>query len=118
MVAQLHSAGVDVTLEIDGGGERLAPGIELSAYRIVQEALTNAVKHGRPNRVCVMVRYRPDELELEVSDNGRDGTRTDGGGYGLIGMRERVALYGGRLEAGPGGGGGYVLRAWLPREPP
>jgi signal transduction histidine kinase len=118
MVEQLHTAGVDVTLEIDGRRERLAPGIELSAYRIVQEALTNAVKHGRPNRVCVMVRYRPDELELEVSDNGRDKTRTDGGGYGLIGMRERVALYGGRLEAGPGGGGGYVLRAWLPREPP
>ncbi|MDP9134139.1 MAG: ATP-binding protein, partial [Actinomycetota bacterium] len=82
-----------------------------------QEALTNAIKHGPPAHIRVAVRCRPDELRLEVSDDGDGRTHEDGGGYGLIGMRERVALYGGRLEAGPNGGG-YVLRASLPHGQP
>ena len=95
----------------------LPPGIDLSAYRIVQEALTNALKHAGPAHAQVVVRYGVDELELEIADDGAGGGDGDVPGHGLVGMRERVALYGGVLESGRRRGGGYRVRARLPLEP-
>lgn len=93
----------------------LPPGIDLSAYRIVQEALTNTIKHAGRAHAEMVIRYRQSSLELQVTDDGA-GLNPDvtGGGHGLVGMRERVALYGGRLETGPLDGCGYQVRAWLP----
>jgi signal transduction histidine kinase len=117
LVEQVREAGLPVDLRIEGAPELLPPGLDLSAYRIVQEGLTNVLKHAGPARAEVVVRYRSGELELEVSDNGRGPTNERGGGHGLIGMRERVALYGGVIEAGARNGGGYELRVRLPLEP-
>jgi signal transduction histidine kinase len=95
----------------------LPASVDLSAYRIVQEALTNALKHAGPARAGVHIRYGPGSLELEVLDDGRgapgDGDHP-GGGRGLIGMRERVGLFGGELSAGPRPGGGFRVHATLP----
>ena len=100
---------------VDGERRELPVGIELSAYRVVQEGLTNALKHAGRAHAAVRVRYGPDSLELEIADDGA-GTPADvpGGGHGLVGIRERVALYGGELERRPGLGGGFVLRVLLP----
>jgi signal transduction histidine kinase len=92
----------------------LPPGVDLSAYRIVQEALTNALKHAGPARARVLLRYDADELELEIADDGAGSGGGAGTGQGLIGMRERVSVYGGELEAGRRPGGGYALRVRLP----
>jgi signal transduction histidine kinase len=91
----------------------LPPAIDLSAYRIVQEALTNALKHARASKAEVTLSYRPEELHIEVSDNGA-GSPGDGIGYGLVGVRERVKIYGGEMSAGPGTAGGFVLNTRLP----
>jgi signal transduction histidine kinase len=99
---------------IEGEPRDLPPGIDLSAFRIVQEALTNALTHAGPARARVVVRYLPDELELEISDDGPGDSDGSGSGYGLVGMRERVTVYGGELEAGRRPGGGYALRVRLP----
>jgi signal transduction histidine kinase len=101
-------------LEVVGDPVPLPPGVDLSAYRIVQEALTNALKHAGPARARVVVRYAADAVELEVSDDGPGATDAPGTGHGLVGMRERVALYGGDLQAGRRGDGGWALRARLP----
>jgi signal transduction histidine kinase len=102
-------------LRIEGEPRGLPVGIELSAYRIVQEALTNALKHAGNARASVHVRYGVDSLELEIVDDGAGGlARTAGGGHGLVGMRERVALYGGRLDAGRRPSGGFAVRVLLP----
>jgi signal transduction histidine kinase len=119
LVSQLREAGLHVELQVDGERRELPVGIELSAYRIVQEALTNALKHAGDARATVHVRYGADSLELEVSDDGaRPGAVRTGGrnarGHGLVGMRERVALYGGRFDAGHNPAGGFVVRAKLP----
>jgi signal transduction histidine kinase len=114
LVEQVRDAGLPVDLVVQGEPSRLSPGVDLSAYRIVQEGLTNALKHAGRAQARVVVRYSPGELRLEVADDG-DGNGDGGGaGHGLDGMRERVALYGGELESGPLAGGGYVLRARLP----
>ena len=114
LVEQVRDAGLPVDLVVQGEPSQLSPGVDLSAYRIVQEGLTNALKHAGRARARVVVRYAPGELRLEVADDG-DGNGDGGGaGRGLDGMRERVALYGGELESGPLAGGGYVLRARLP----
>ena len=89
----------------------LPTGVDLTAYRLVQEGLTNALKHANAHRAEVVVRYGDGDVELIVSDDGRG---DDGGGHGLVGMRERISVYGGELEAGPRAGGGYRLRARLP----
>src|SRR6266545_1960417 len=100
----------------------LEAAVDLSAFRIVQEALTNALKHAGPARAEVVLRYHPRDLELTVSDDGRggsarlDGRPVPGSGHGLVGMRERVELFGGELAAGPRPGGGYQVRARLPLE--
>ena len=94
---------------------QLPPGVDLSAYRIVQESLTNALKHAGPAEAQVTIRYGTSLLELEVCDNGAGTVASvNGSGHGLIGMRERVALYGGELEAGKRNGGGYAVQAQLP----
>jgi signal transduction histidine kinase len=90
------------------------PGVDLSAFRIVQEALTNALTHAGPAQARVVLRYKADELELEISDDGPGTGDGSGSGYGLVGMRERVLVYGGELQAGRQPGGGYALRVRLP----
>jgi len=114
LVAHVSDAGLPVVLSTDGEATQLPPGIDVSAYRIVQEALTNALKHAGPASARVIVHYRPDELELEVIDTGSGVEAADAGGHGLVGMRERVAVYGGEVEAGAGHGGGFAVRARLP----
>jgi signal transduction histidine kinase len=115
LVEQVRAAGLPVDLEVDGDERELSVGLDLSAYRIVQEALTNALKHAGNARAHVSVRYGDDAIELEVVDDGAGTTEPPGrGGHGLVGMRERVALYGGRFEAARREGGGYVVRAVLP----
>jgi signal transduction histidine kinase len=115
LVTQLREVGLPVELHIEGGRRELPVGIELSAYRIVQEALTNALKHAGDAHTTVHVRYGPSSLELEIADDGAgNDSRGSGAGHGLVGMRERVALYGGRFEARPGPRGGFVVRVRLP----
>jgi signal transduction histidine kinase len=117
LAEQVREAGVPVDLQIEGEVVPLGPGVDVSAYRIVQEALTNTLKHAGPARANVVVRYLDRALELEVIDDGRGAVENGGGGHGLIGMRERVALYGGELQTGPVQEGGYAVRARLPLEP-
>jgi len=116
LLEQVRDAGLAVQLQTKGEPVPLPPGVDLSAYRIVQEALTNVLKHAHASHAEVLVGYHPGELELEISDDGHG--PTDGpGGHGLVGMRERVALYGGTLQAGQRDGGGYRLHARLRFEP-
>jgi signal transduction histidine kinase len=117
LLAQVREAGLAVQLRIEGEPVPLPPGVDLSAYRIVQEALTNVLKHAGASHAEVLICYRTGELELEVSDDGHGPAAAPGGGHGLVGMRERVALYGGVLEAGRRDGGGYRLHARLRFEP-
>ena len=115
LVAGLQGAGLPVELQIDGERRELPVGIELSAYRVVQEGLTNALKHAGGSRVRVAIAYGPRSLELRITDDGA-GTPANvpSGGHGLVGIRERVSLYGGELEAGQRPEGGFVLRVLLP----
>jgi len=101
LTAQVTEAGLSVDLAVEGEPIELPPGVDLSAYRIVQEALTNALKHAGPATARIVVRYRENDLELEIADTGLGAGASDGEGHGLVGMRERVSLYGGRIEAGP-----------------
>jgi signal transduction histidine kinase len=115
LVTQVREAGLPVELEVEGEPRELPVGLELSAYRIVQEALTNALKHAGDARARVRVRYGADSLELEIVDDGAGSpARAAGGGHGLVGMRERVALYGGRFEAARRPTGGFSVRVLLP----
>ena len=121
LVFKIEEAGVAVDVHFEGEPRRLAPGVDLSAYRIVQEALTNVVRHAGPAAAELTLRYLPAEVVIEVTDDGRKRTRQrpafrasdnkngDGTGHGLVGMRERVALYGGKLLAEPTPGGFRVL---------
>ncbi len=113
LVEQVREAGLPVEISFEGERIVLPPGIDLSAYRIVQEALTNALKHaGSAAHAWVIVRYGPDQVEVEVANDGAP--NVSGAGYGLVGMRERVALCGGDLTAGPRDGGGFRISARLP----
>ena len=114
LIAQVEEAGMPVTLRVEGDRPELSPGIDLSAYRIVQEGLTNALKHAKGAHAEVLVRYIDSSVQLEIADDGQGVPSRDGMGHGLVGMRERVALYGGTIEAGPRDGGGFLLRARLP----
>jgi signal transduction histidine kinase len=129
LVEQVREAGVPVLLTIEGVRRPLPVGLDLSAYRIVQEGLTNVLKHSLPSRVDVVVRYLPRSLELMITDDGMnlhedqaeqiDGVDDDRAPrirYGHLGMRERVALFGGELSAGPLSGGGYRVSATLPTD--
>ena len=117
LLEQVREAGLRVDLRIEGAPLQLPAGVDLSAFRIVQEALTNALKHAGRAEAEVIVRYGAGAVELEILDNGvGPGLRADGSGHGLVGMRERVALYGGSLEAGSRNGHGFAVRARLPVE--
>jgi signal transduction histidine kinase len=117
LIAQVEEAGLPVTLRVEGERRGLSPGVDLSAYRIVQEGLTNVLKHSKGAHADVLVRFDDSAVRLEISDDGVVSSNNGAGdGHGLVGMRERVALYGGTLEAGPRDGGGFVLRAELPVE--
>jgi signal transduction histidine kinase len=113
LLSQVRSAGIAVDLTVDGTPRSLPPAADLSAFRVVQEALTNTLKHATASRASVGVRYLPDAVDIEVVDNGV-GVNGEGGGHGLIGMRERITLYGGKLEYGRHGGGGFRVHALLP----
>jgi signal transduction histidine kinase len=116
-----RAAGLKVRLSVEGEPVPLPPGVDQAAYRVVQEALTNTLKHAGGTHATVTVSYEPNEVVLSIEDDGAadrgDGLGAAGGGYGLIGMRERVALYGGLLQAGPRDGGGFAVRARLPTRP-
>ncbi|MGH8901824.1 MAG: sensor histidine kinase [Egibacteraceae bacterium] len=115
LIQQVRGAGLPVALRIHGEPFELPSGVGLSAYRIVQEALTNTLKHARASSATVAVRYRQGELALEVRDDGVGTASSNGGqGRGIIGMRERVALFGGSLEAGPRADRGFEVRARFP----
>jgi signal transduction histidine kinase len=122
LVERAEAAGLQVRYEATGA-DLLPEGAALTAYRILQEALTNVIKHAGPTRCQVTVRGNGDEVLIDVLDDGplpgRQPVRagTDTGGQGLVGMRERVAMYGGELEAGPRTGGGFQVRARLPYRP-
>ncbi len=116
LLADARASGISAELLIDGEPAPVSPALDLCAYRIVQEALTNAIKHAAPARASVNVRWRDGELELEVSDEGSRRRAVDGagGGHGITGMRERVALHSGSLHAGARPDGGFTVRARLP----
>jgi signal transduction histidine kinase len=119
LATRAREAGLGVRVRVEGNPVPLPAGVDVTAYRVVQEALTNAIKHAGPARAVVTVRYEPWELVVEVEDNGAGptgsgGLSATGGGHGLVGMRERVEVYGGRLQAGRRRGGGYAVRARLP----
>jgi signal transduction histidine kinase len=114
LVANAREAGLPVEVRIEGTPAQLPAGVDMTAYRIVQEALTNAVKHAQADRAEVVVRYGNGTVEVIVSDDGHGNGEGAGSGHGLVGMRERVSVYGGELEAGPQAGGGFRLRATLP----
>ena len=117
LIAGYRDAGLDVRVRTDGEPCPLASGVELAAYRIIQEALTNTMKHAGPARAEVRIGYGPDALTVVVADDGRGaGFEPAQGGHGLAGMRERVTVYDGDLDAGPHPGGGFRVRARLPFE--
>jgi signal transduction histidine kinase len=114
LVEEVERAGLPVLLHVDGERFPLPRAIDLSAYRIVQEGLTNALKHSAATRADVTLGYAPEELRIEVRDDGRGSTTSDGRGHGLVGVRERVKIYGGEMAAETPPEGGFVLRARLP----
>jgi signal transduction histidine kinase len=118
LVETVRAAGIDVRAETVGEPVALPPGLDLTAYRLVQEALTNTLKHASATRAEVCLRYGEGRLTVRVRDDGRGPAADAQPGTGLTGMRERVAVYGGHLVVGPAQGGGYELRAELPLEVP
>ena len=120
LAGQVRDAGLTVWINVDGQRGAIPPGIDLSAYRIIQEALTNVIKHAAAASASVTIRYRPDSVTVEIADQGA-GTPAAGvpapragSGHGIIGMRERVAVFGGEFSAGPGPDGGFRVRACFP----
>jgi len=114
LLAEVGRAGLPVELHLEGDPYPLPRGLDLSAYRIVQEGLTNVLKHAGASDADVVVRYRPDEVEIEVRDNGNGRAGGDGMGHGLVGIRERVKIYGGEMSARAEPEGGFVLSTRLP----
>jgi signal transduction histidine kinase len=116
LLTDVRAAGLDVRLEVQGEPVTLSPGLDLSAYRIVQEGLTNALKHACAEHALVRIRYGATDLELEVHDDGRGATTSEGIGHGLVGIGERVKIFGGEMNAGTPPQGGFALRARLPMD--
>ena len=114
LAEQIRRSGLEVDLHVEGEPQQVPAGVGLAAYRIVQEALTNALKHADATAVQVRVVHRRGRIELDVVDDGRGVGSGGGTGHGLIGMRERAMLYGGRIDAGPLEEGGFRVRAELP----
>jgi signal transduction histidine kinase len=121
LAARARAAGLSVHVHVEGERVQLPTGVDLTAYRVVQEALTNTLKHGGKAQASVTVSYEPNELVVSIEDDGVGDSRRElgelGGGHGLAGMRERVELYGGLLEAGSRPGGGFAVRARLRTRP-
>ncbi len=115
LAQEVRDAGVPVNVTVEGSLDEVPPGVDFTGYRIVQEALTNVLKHAGPTTARVAVAHRPGALHIEVRDDGRgvNGRSTETG-HGLMGMRERVAVYGGTLDVGPVAGGGFKVSADLP----
>ena len=121
VVEHCNEAGVPTAFTVEGEPTTRTPGVEVAGYRVVQEALTNVIKHaGRPARALVRVTHHPDHVHLEIVDDGR-GTTSDelasSTGHGLVGMRERVEMYHGTFQAGPRPGGGFRVAATIPAVP-
>lgn len=117
LAAQVRAAGLPVAVDVSGDPKPLPPGLDLAAYRLVQEGLTNALKHSGATRAVVDIEYSDARLSVAVSDDGHGRNGSNGeGGHGLLGLRERVAMYGGDLESGPRSDGGWLVRASLPLE--
>jgi len=120
LIEQTREAGLPVEVTVQGNPYELPQGAELSAFRIVQEALTNSLKHAGPSHATVCITYSSSKIELRVTDDGHGAAQRlsngSDGGHGLVGMRERVAMFGGELKTGPLPGGGYEVRATLPLE--
>lgn len=114
LLEEVGRAGLPVRLRLDGDPFPLSRALDLSAYRIIQEGLTNALKHAHAGQAEVTVRYGSDELQIEIRDDGRGATTTDGLGHGLVGIRERVKIYGGEMTTGIANGGGFILSTRLP----
>ena len=114
----MREAGLPVELRVEGSQPVVPPGVDVAAYRIVQEALTNALKYAGGAATDVVVRYRSDAIELEILDQGTITLPAEAIGRGLHGMRERVTLFGGSIEAGKRAGRGFAVRARLPLEQP
>jgi signal transduction histidine kinase len=123
LAARARAAGLPVHVHVEGTRIELPTGVNLTAYRLVQEALTNTLKHAGRAQASVTVSYEPNEIVISVEDDGSgpaaadDGLTDVGGGHGLVGMSERVAVYGGMLQAGRRPGGGFAVRARLPTRP-
>jgi signal transduction histidine kinase len=115
LIARSRAAGLPVTLTVEGAPQPLPPGKDLAAYRVVQEALTNAIKHAGAAPTSVTVRWEPSTLELEIVDRGGTAMNSaNGSGHGLVGMEERMRLYDGSVHAGPADGGGFAVIARMP----
>jgi signal transduction histidine kinase len=114
LLKAIDRAGLPVRLHADGDPFPLPRAVDLSAYRIIQEGLTNALKHAQASHADVIVRYGSDELQIEIRDDGRGAATTDGLGHGLVGVRERIKIYGGEMSAGTATEGGFVLSTRLP----
>jgi signal transduction histidine kinase len=114
LVKRIERTGLPVRVRIDGEPYPLPQGVDLSAYRIVQEGLTNTVKHAAATHAEVTVHYGHDEIQIDVCDDGQGAGDGDGLGHGLIGIRERVNLYGGEMSAGTANGRGFILSTRLP----
>jgi signal transduction histidine kinase len=117
LIDRVREAGLPASLEVGGMSRAVPPSLDVTAYRIVQEALTNALRYARQAATLVRISWEPELLRLEILDDGPGAVESEGSGRGLVGMRQRAALVGGRLEAGPRVGGGYAVRAWLPLDP-
>jgi len=118
LAEQLHPAGLDVAVRFEGQRIRVPAALDVSVYRIAQEALTNTLKHASAQHATVVVRYRDDGVEVECTDDGHGAASTNGSvGHGLVGMRERALMLGGEIDTGPGPNGGYRVHARLPLEP-
>lgn len=107
-------SGVPTRVEVTGPARDLPPEVDLAAYRIIQESLTNTIRHAGPARATICLRYQPDRLEVQVSDDGHGPATAAPGGFGLVGMRERASTVGGTLQTGAGPGGGFQVAARLP----
>jgi signal transduction histidine kinase len=114
LVQDVERAGLPVHVRIDGEPAPLPRALDLSAYRIVQEGLTNVLKHAHASGADVTIRYDPEELTIQIHDDGKGAAASDGLGHGLVGIRERVKIYGGRMSVGTANGGGFVLETRLP----
>jgi signal transduction histidine kinase len=117
LIAQVRGTGLPVAYEVAGPARELPPGVDVALFRLAQEALTNVLRHAHAGRARIVLRYDDAAVELSVEDDGRGGSPEPAGGHGLIGMRERVALYGGTLSAGPRAGGGFAVHALIPLTP-